>query len=87
MSGRLMVLYEWPYSQICLECVHKQPGIMEESAALCSEACEENDGRVCSSFIPPLPPRSDDRKRIIDRCWTEIAIHGNLSQLREEYGE
>ncbi len=45
-----MVYYEWPASQICLECVNKTSDVLEDSAALCGINCSSNNGTTCPMF-------------------------------------
>jgi hypothetical protein len=51
-------VYEWPYSQICMDCAHKRPDILDNSAVICTRAETRNDGVTCPSFcdacIEPL---------------------------------
>lgn len=42
--------YQWPFSQICLDCVNKTEEILDGSAALCSVNCEDNNGCNCPCF-------------------------------------
>lgn len=51
--AHLCVLYDWPYSQKCMECTHGcfvQGDNVEGSAYLCFEAERHNDGVTCPSF-------------------------------------
>ena len=52
--GKKVVMYEWPDSQICMECQHGNFFEFDESLNsdyLCMVACEENDGVYCPMFI------------------------------------
>lgn len=51
------VMYEWPESQICMECPHGEfvmSDRLDNSNYLCMVGCDENDGVNC----PKLPPKS-----------------------------
>lgn len=51
------VMYEWPESQICMDCPHGEfvmSDKLDNSNYLCMIGCDENDGMNC----PKLPPRS-----------------------------
>ena len=51
------VMYEWPESQICMECPHSEfvmSDRLNNSNHLCMIGCDKNDGINC----PKLPPKS-----------------------------
>jgi len=60
--GKQVVLYEWPDSQICMDCVHGDfVNFVESSRSsdyICTVNCEENDGVNC----PEFKPREDKTK-------------------------
>lgn len=45
-----VILYSWPYSQLCLSCSNKIPYILDDSAALCGVNCVESDGVECPEY-------------------------------------
>ena len=55
--GNKPVMYEWPESQICMECPHSEfvmSDRLNNSNYLCMIGCDENDGINC----PKSPPKS-----------------------------
>lgn len=47
------VMYEWPESQICMDCQHSEfimSDKLNNSNYLCMEGCDNNDGVVCPEF-------------------------------------
>lgn len=57
MSGKVCVLYEWPNSQICIDCKNgcfvqsDDTEAIGSSAYLCLEAERSNDGVTCPSKV------------------------------------
>lgn len=49
------IIYYWPFSQNCCECVYGQTCIIgqdyEENYRFCDEYCEDNDGDFCPKKI------------------------------------
>ena len=51
-----VVIYEWPTSQLCLECIHGSWANIDMGeehvldVALCYAACKDNDGTHCPQF-------------------------------------
>ena len=43
-------MYEWPQSQICMECSNRVDVILDDSSALCEVGCTKNDGVNCPMF-------------------------------------
>lgn len=46
------VIYEWPASQICMDCKHSLNAILPNSMKICSCHCKDNDGVKCPLFEP-----------------------------------
>lgn len=66
--GKIVTLYEWPKSQICMNCDHGNPVqfIKKDdyvASSICFQACSENDGTDC----PKMNKEEDNRMECIDR--------------------
>jgi hypothetical protein len=45
-----LTLYEWGYSQLCFGCENKYDVVLENGAAICAIACEDNNGASCPMY-------------------------------------
>ena len=55
--GNKPVMYEWPESQICMDCPHSEfvmSDKLDNSNYLCMIGCDKNSGISC----PGLPPKN-----------------------------
>lgn len=46
------IIYEWPYSQLCMDCKNKDSEIYPDSSVSCSIKWLDSDGVFCEKFEP-----------------------------------
>lgn len=45
-----VIVYQWPMSQLCMDCKNSSEEILDNSAKICEVACSDSDGVSCPEF-------------------------------------